>query len=95
MIKNNSNKELTVPYIPVMTFDEITAVKDFRNKKDTPKVSVHSSHEGQMPMLSSSPDKNNKAISPNKKHKDDPACSTNHPDIINPVFGAMAGREVA
>ena len=47
MIKNNSNKELTVPYIPVMTFDEIVAVKDFRNKKDTPpKESAHTSNEG-------------------------------------------------
>jgi hypothetical protein len=67
MIKNNSNKELTVPYIPVMTFDEIVAVKDFRKKKDTPKESARSSQDGKMPLLSNaSPDKN-KSPSPLKK----------------------------
>jgi hypothetical protein len=40
---NSSLKELTVPFIPVMTFDEITAVKDFRKIKKPVVVSNHSS----------------------------------------------------
>ena len=90
--KNSSNKELTVPYIPVMTFDEITAVKDFRKIKKEPIVSARSSQANdKMPQISNthSPDKLKKDL---LGHQNSINC---HLDIVNPLFEGLADRKTA
>ena len=95
MHKTNSSQELTVPHIPVMTFDEIVAVKDFRKKKEPPLGSAHSSDADKMPAINNgtSPDKT-KSTSPVKRD-----LQSNHlnsyTDITDQVFGALANKETA
>ena len=91
---NSSLKELTVPFIPVMTFDEITAVKDFRKIKKPVVVSNHSSQvDLTMPQISNthSPDKNKK----DHKHLEHQGSINCHLDVVNPIFEGLIDRKKA